>query len=140
MNRILGYMLVGMLVLLVGCGGGQEAEKVMGPEQTLETFCRAVAAGDMEMAEGLCDAEAMKEYLDGWERTWQDLEKKDSCALKIAAGMLSEAEFTVMKVEKKGDERFITYTLASGGKDKTRQAVVTKEEGEWRVKGMTDVQ
>ena len=126
--------------LLVGCGRGQEAEKVMGPEQTLEAFCRAVAAGDMGTAEGLCDAEAMKEYLDGWKSTWQDLEKKDSSALKIAAGMLSEVEFSVVKVEKKGDVRFITYTLASGEKSKTRQAVVSKEEGEWRVKGMTDVQ
>jgi hypothetical protein len=82
----------------------------------------------------------MKGYLETWTETWSELTRKDSSALRIAAGILSESTFTVTNVVKDGDRRIITYTLETGDKSKERSAVVRKEEGEWRVESMTDVQ
>lgn len=133
------YMIIAGLLVLGGCKGEQQ-EQVLGPEETVEAFCRAVAAKDMDRAMELCDTVAMKGYIDGWTRAWEELEQKDSSALRIASGMLTEAAFTVVKTEKAGDDRMVTYTLETGGKSKTRRAIVRKEEGEWRVAEMTDVQ
>ena len=52
------------LMMMAGCGGGQEktgAEKraEMGPEGTVEAFCRAVAGGDFAVAKSLCDPVAI---------------------------------------------------------------------------------
>lgn len=129
-----------LAVLLSGCKDVKQGEQVLGPEAVVEAFCRAVASGDMEQAEELCDTVSMKGYLDGWTETWAELAVKDSSALRIAAGILSESTFTVTDVVKDGDRRIINYTLETGGKTKNRSAVVRKEEGEWRVESMIDAQ
>ena len=129
-----------MVALFSGCRGTEEKGQVLGPEAVVEAFCRAVAAGDMEQAEMLCDTVSMKGYLEEWTETWSELTRKDSSALRIASGILSESSFTVTNVVKDGDRRVITYTLATGDKSKNRSAVVRKEEGEWRVESLTDVQ
>ena len=129
-----------LAVLLSGCKDVKQGEQILGPEAVVETFCRAVASGDMEQAEELCDTVSMKGYLDAWTETWAELAVKDSSALRIAAGILSESTFTVTDVVKDGDRRIINYTLETGGKTKNRSAVVRKEEGEWRVESMTDAQ
>ena len=126
--------------MLSGCRGGEQVEQVLGPEAVIEAFCRAVASGDMEQAGELCDTVSMKGYLETWTETWSELTRKDSSALRIAAGILSESTFTVTNVVKDGDRRIITYTLETGDKGKSRSAVVRKEEGEWRVESMTDAQ
>ena len=128
-----------MVALLSGCKGTQQKGQVMGPEAVAEAFCRAVAAGDMEQAETLCDTVSMKGYLDAWKESWAELAKKDSSALRIAGDILSESAFTVVKVEKDADRRTITYTLEAEGRSKSRKAVLKKEEGEWRVESMTGV-
>lgn len=133
------YIMIAVLPVLSGCRGERQ-EQVLGPEDTVEAFCRAMAAGDMDRAMELCDTVAMKGYLEGWTRTWNELAQEDSSALRIASGMLAEGEFTVVKTEKAGDDRMVTYTLETGGKSNTRRAIVRKEEGEWRVADMTDVQ
>ena len=129
-----------MAAILGGCAGVAEKEQALGPEATVEAFCRAVAAGDMEQAGMLCNTVSMKEYLDVWTATWAELAQKDSSALRIASGILSQSAFTLVKVEKESDRRIITYTLETEGHSKNRKAVVKKEEGEWRVESMTDVQ
>lgn len=133
------HFIIMSLLLLSGCAGG-EKKTVMSPEETVEAFCRTVAVGDMERACELCDTEAMKAYLENWNSTWKQLEKKDSSALRIAAGILSEAEFSVDRSEKDGDRRTVTYTLKTEGQSKSRKAILKKEEGEWKVEGLTDVQ
>ncbi len=138
--KVIFFNVVLMAALLSGCGGAEQKEQVLGPEAVVEAFCRAVAAGDMEQAEMLCDTVSMKAYLEGWTETWSELMRKDSSALRIASGILSESSFAVTKVVKDGDRRIITYTLETGDKSKNRSAVVRKEEGEWRVESVTDAQ
>ncbi len=132
-------MIIAALPVLAGCKGEQQ-ETVLGPEETAEAFCRAVASGDMETAGMLADTVAMKPYLNSWKATWEEMEQQDSSAMKIAAGILSESSFTVVRTEKEGDRRAVTYRLEAEGRIKTRKAVLKKEEGEWRVEEVTDAQ
>ena len=122
------------------CGNGKTDKAVeLGPEQTLEAFCRAVASGEFDKATGLCDTTAMKGYIGQYAQTWNMMARKDSGATAIAAASLANAEFIVEDMTRDGDKRMIIYTIAAG-KDmkKTKTAVVRKEEGTWKVEKITD--
>ena len=121
-----------------GCHRGTEKEQAMSPEQTVEAFCRTLASGEMTKARSLCDTGAMSSYLEDWADKWAELEKKDSSALRIASGILSEADICVLNTERDGEKRIVSYTIEVDGNIKTRRAVVRKEEGEWRVESITD--
>ncbi len=134
--RILKYIFIGIALLAAfSCG---ETKKVMEPEEVVEAFCRAVAAGDFDAACALCDTTSMNGYLENYRETMDSLQKKDSSALMIASSLLAGAEFEVIGTEKNGDERAITYRLAAEGNAKSRKATVKKEEGEWKVTAITD--
>ena len=61
--------------------------------------------------------------------------------MKIAAGILSGMEVQVTDVRKEGDVRTVNYTLtAPDGKKKEKTATLETEEGEWRIKTVTDRQ
>ncbi|MBP3663369.1 MAG: DUF4878 domain-containing protein [Bacteroidales bacterium] len=124
------------LVILAGCGGSNE--KAMGPEETVEAFCRAVTAGQWSQAEALCDTVSMKAYLDSHKEAWETLQREDSCALAIAESILADTVMTVEEVSKEEDRRVVSYTLAADGNSKTRKATLKKEEGAWRVERITD--
>lgn len=127
------------MVMAAGCGGNNaEEKKAMGPEAAVETFCRAVAAGDFETAGGLCDTVSMKGYLDEWRKVWNDLQKEDSSALAIASSMLSGAEIEVIRTERNGEKRTVLYRIEAEGNSKTRTATVKNEEGEWKVEEISD--
>lgn len=140
MNRILKYLIVAAgMVMAAGCGGNNaEEKKAMGPEAAVETFCRAVAAGDFETAGGLSDTVSMKGYLDEWRKVWNDLQKEDSSALAIASSMLSGAEIEVIRTERNGEKRTVLYRIEAEGNSKTRTATVKNEEGEWKVEEISD--
>lgn len=136
-NKIFIAALIGICTLMHGCGDAEE-KKAMGPEAAVETFCRAVAAGDFETAGGLCDTVSMKEYLDEWRKVWNDLQKEDSSALAIASSMLSGAEIEVIRTERNGEKRTVLYRIEAEGNSKTRTATVKNEEGEWKVEEISD--
>ena len=124
------------LVILAGCGGSNE--KAMGPEETVEAFCRAVTAGQWNQAEALCDTLSMKEYLDSHKEAWETLQKEDSCTLAIAESILAETIMTVEQVSREDDRRSVSYTLTADGNSKMIKAILKKEEGAWRVERLTD--
>ena len=136
-NKIFIAALIGICTLMHGCRDAEE-EKAVGPEAAVETFCRAVAAGDFETAGGLCDTVSMKGYLDEWRKVWNDLQKEDSSALAIASSMLSGAEIEVIRTERNGEKRTVLYRIEAEGKSKTRTATVKNEEGEWKVEEISD--
>jgi hypothetical protein len=136
-NKIFIVALVGICTLMHGCRDAEE-KKAMGPEAAVETFCRAVAAGDFETAGGLCDTVSMKGYLDEWRKVWNDLQKEDSSALAIASSMLSGAEIEVIRTERNGEKRTVLYRIEAEGNSKTRTATVKNEEGEWKVEEISD--
>lgn len=132
------FVILAAIVALAGCRQGTEKEQTLSPEQTVEAFCRAVAAGDMAQARSLCDTAEMDDYLQDWADKWAELERKDSNALKIASGILSNADINVLDTGRDGEKRIVRYTIEVDGKVKTRSAVVRKEEGAWRVESITD--
>lgn len=136
-NKIFIAALIGICTLMHGCRDAEE-KKAMGPEAAVEAFCRAVAAGDFETADELCDTVSMKGYLDEWRKVWNDLQKEDSSALAIASSMLSGAEIEVIRTERNGEKRTVLYRIEAEGNSKTRTATVKNEEGEWKVEEISD--
>lgn len=129
-----------VMLAVTACGSGK-TDKVaeMGPEQTLEAFCRAVAAGEFDKATALCDTTAMKEYIEAYVQAWEMQAKADSSATAIAGAVLSEAEITVEDVTREGEKRHILYIMDAGnGLMKEKKATVKKEEGAWKVEQITD--
>ena len=131
-------MAVAGLVVLTGCNGGKE--KSMGPEETVEAFCRAVTAGEWNEAEVLCDTDSMKDYLDSYQEAWETLTQEDGTVMEIAREILSGTVTTVKGVRKEDDRRVVSYTLTADSNSKTRQATLRKEEGAWIVERIADAQ
>ena len=101
-------------------------------------FSKALASGDFENARCLCDSIAMKDYIEGYAEVWNRLQKEDSSALAIAASLLSEAEMSIIRSEKTGDGKDVYYRIEADGNVRELKATVKKEEGEWKVKMITD--
>lgn len=130
-----------MLLAAAGCGQRKAEKKaaVMGPEETVEAFCRTMAAGKFEEAMSLCDTETMKGYIERYAQAWNMMAKKDSGATAIAASSLADADIMVEDIVKDGDRRTITYAIAAGeGMEKKKAATVRKEDGVWKVEKITD--
>lgn len=130
--------LVAFLLLIRGC---EKEEKTveLGPEETVEAFCRAVAGGDFEAAMSLCDTMAMKTYIEKYAEAWRMLEKQNNSVVSIAGTSLANAEINIDDIAKEGDRRHISYTIEAGeGLVKEKTATVKKEEGVWKVEEITD--
>lgn len=124
--------------LLAGCKGGEGKKVDMGPEAVVEAFTRHIAAGEFDQALGLCDTTSMLDYIDQRIDTWERLQKKDSSVLAIASSLLAGAQFKVEKTEKTDIGRDVYYSIETDGHSKGKIATLVKEEGEWRVKMITD--
>lgn len=127
-------------VMMVAAGCGQRSESVeMGPGETVEAFCKALAGGDLEAARELCDTVTMNGYIRNFVEALDMQMQADSCVAGIAAGMLTQAEFAVDEVAKEGDRRIVHYTVkVSEDMTKKKTAKVRKEEGVWKVEAISD--
>ena len=137
MRKGLFLLIIVAAGVVCGCKGERSVE--LGPAETVEAFCKAVAAGEWEEAETLCCAESMTEYIDGIKQAWGRLEKEDSGAAAIAQSLFAEASISVDGVKKEDDRRVVTYTLEIEGLSKKCKATLRKEEGAWRVEKIQDV-
>lgn len=127
-------------VMMMAAGCGQRSESVeMGPGETVEAFCKALAGGDFETARNLCDTVAMNGYIRNYAEALDMQMQADSCVAMIAAGMVAKAEISIDEVVKEGDRRVVHYSvMASEDMAKTKTARVKKEEGAWKVEAITD--
>lgn len=131
-------IVVAAALTVAGCGRKGDAVE-MGPAETVVGFCRAVAGGDFETAESLCDTTTMNAYIRDYAAALEMQVKADSCVARIAAGMVAKAEISVDEVMKEGDRRIVHYTVkVSEDITKTKTARVKKEEGAWKVEAITD--
>lgn len=142
MNKVMAAAVVGVTLMMVaGCGGGKKEKKaeVLGPAETVEAFCRAVAAGGFDEAKELCDTVAMKDYIDTYAGAVEAMARKDSGAVAIAAVTLAAGRFTVDDMTRDGDSRQVHYTIDAGdGMNKKKTATVRRTEGVWKVEKITD--
>lgn len=131
---------VAVVAAMVAAGCGQRSESVeMGPGETVEAFCKALAGGDLEAARERCDTVTMNGYIRNFVEALDMQMQADSCVAGIAAGMLTQAEFAVDEVAKEGDRRIVHYTVkVSEDMTKKKTAKVRKEEGVWKVEAISD--
>lgn len=122
--------------LTAGCSSAEKKENT--PEAVVESFNRAITAGDFAAASALCDTVLMQNYLDSYREAWDVLMDEDSTALSIASAMLSGSVLEITSVEKEEKDRCVKYRLDADGRKKERMARVRKEEGEWRIIAITD--
>lgn len=138
--NVCGQIALLSALMLIGFGKRDKGGP-MKPEEVTETFCRAVAAGDIEAACTLCDTISMKEYLDACRITWEEAMMQDSTAAAIAKGIMDAMEFRADDVSKDGNIRIVTYTIRTPeGQNKSKEARLRKEEGAWIVERITDRQ
>lgn len=138
MKRIISiFALISCLAIICGCH--RQEKSVMDAETVLETFCRAMAAGDFDLAVSLCDTTGMKDYLSAYRQAWEMLQEKDSSTLSIASSQLAGSTFSIADTERTEKGKVIYYSLSTEERTKDRKALVRKEEGEWKVAEITDM-
>ena len=127
-------LLTAVAVILTGCI--QTREAALGPGETLETFYTNLFAGDFDEAESLCDTLGMQEYIEVLRAAW---EQTDSSVMTIVPAILSETTVSITDIVKNGQERTVFHKLtATDGSVKEKIATLRKEEGEWKIKSITD--
>ena len=125
---------VAMALMAVGCGGAKEQE--LGPGETVQAFCKAVAENDLAAAEGLCDMQTMAEYMDSVSEIWGS---SDSPVADIASVMLAEMKVEIDNIVKSENGRTVFYTISlPEGKNKEKIADLKKEEKGWKIERITD--
>ena len=90
----------------------------------VESFNRAITAGDFVTASALCDTVLMQNYLDSYREAWEALMDEDSTALSIASAILSGTVLEITSVEKEDKDRCVKYRLDADGRKKERMARV----------------
>ena len=126
-----------ILTCLTSC---KEKSVEMGPVETLEAFCRAMTAGEWAEAEALCNAYDMKEYIDTYRKAFDELQAGEHNVTTIVRSVLANTEITVLDNKKDDKKRCVTYLLKIGEYNKTRKAILGKEDGKWRVEKIADLQ
>ncbi len=126
---------------VVAAGCSQRSAAGLSPAETVEQFCAALSSGDFAKAESLCGNDASDSCIGAYRTAWEKAENADGSAMKIAAGIMAGVEVIVTDVRKEGEVRTVSYTLtAPGGQTKEKTATLEKEEGEWKIKTVTDRQ
>ncbi len=134
-------ILIAAAVIICSCNQAGKQEKALGPEETVEAFCKAVACGDFSTARELCDTVSMAPYIEACQEKWDNMARMDSALVDIAAALLSSAQIEINETVKDGECRKVFYTIdATMGMKKEKVATVKKEEGAWRVGMISDAQ
>ena len=129
---ILTMFVVMFSVSLFRTCSNKDKKAEMGPEETLEAFYKELCAGEFDRASGLCDSLTISGFRTAWE-------KNDSTVSDIASAILSEMSVTVTDVERDGQTRTVFYELSISDKQsKEKVATLSKEEGAWKIKEITD--
>ena len=144
MNNIIKYgfiagVAIGALAAVILLTRGCSKNTSMDPEDVVEAFTKAVAAGRFEEADGLCDRNSISGYIDTYRNAMEKRSGSDSAAVAIAAGILSDISVEVTDVVKAKRSRTVFYTIRDiYGHSKEKVATLKDEEGEWKVTEIRD--
>ena len=140
-ERIGCTILIAAAVIACSCSQTGKQEKALGPEETVEAFCKAMACGDFTAARELCDTVSMASYIGACQERWDNMARMDSALVDIAAALLSTAQIEIKETVRDGECRKVFYTIdATMGMKKEKVATVKKEKGAWRVGTISDAQ
>ena len=135
-QKIMRNLLFAIAISLIVTGCQQSGGTRPSPDSTLEAFYQNLCSGEFNLAEGLCDREAMKGYMDSFRSAW---ERNDSTIRTITTDILADISIEITETEQKGQNRTIFYKLtAIDGQTKEKIATLKKEEGEWKITAITD--
>ena len=141
MEKIRYIILIAAAVIACSCSQTGKQEKALGPEETVEAFCKAMACGDFTAARELCDTVSMASYIGACQERWDNMARMDSALVDIAAAQLSSAQIEINETVRDGECRKVFYTIdATMGMKKEKVATVKKEKGAWRVGTISDAQ
>ena len=125
---------VAMTLMAVGCGGAREQE--LGPGETVQAFCKAVAEGNLAAAEELCDMQTMAEYMSVVSDTWNNT---DSSVAGIVPVILADMQVEIGNITKSENGRTVFYTISlPEGKNKEKIADLKKDEKGWKIERIID--
>ena len=102
----------------------------------MEAFHKALYSGEFEQAKNLCDTLTMGEYIDAFRTVW---EQNGTSVAEIVSDIMSETQLKVTDTKKSEEGRTIFYELTFDGKSKTKTASMKREEGEWKIAKITDI-
>ena len=127
-------IILSIAALAVSCFHGKES--TLGPGETVEAFHKALYSGEFEQAKNLCDTLTMGEYIDAFRTVW---EQNGTSIAEIVSDIMSETQMKITDTKKNEEGRTIFYELTFDGKSKTKTANMKKEEGEWKIAKITDI-
>ncbi|MGN1232745.1 MAG: hypothetical protein ACI4UJ_04780 [Candidatus Cryptobacteroides sp.] len=102
-------------------------------------FNKALLCGDLNAAEALCDSAGMEGYLQAYRKTWQMVNAEDSSLVNLTSAILSESEVSIISTSRHEKELCVTYVLETRAGNKQKKAMLGKEEGEWKILKLTDM-
>lgn len=122
--------------IFCGCAGVDGTA----PEQVVSAFNEALIQGRFGDAASLCDTLLMDGYLKRYEAGWKRAAKMNGRLTSAAQSALADIRTEIVSVEKDGDKRVVCYKVGIPGSThaKVKKAVLGKEEGEWRIKSVTE--
>jgi ketosteroid isomerase-like protein len=122
--------LICLLVLLAGCGGGDDEKDV---EQTVRDFVTALREQD---ADTFCEDLVTEDFLGQFSGATGD-KARESCKreLNSVTGLQDVRLVKVENTKVDGDEAAVTAVIERQGRRQKQVYRLTKEDGDWKLSG-----
>ena len=130
-------LLILTLFAAVSCFSGKKEDR--GPEAVVTAFNKALLSGDLTAAEAFCDSAGMSAYLQDYMKAWHLVDAEDSALVNLTSSILSESEIRIISTTRQEKELCGIYVLETLAGNKQKKAILGKEEGEWKILKLTDM-
>ena len=125
------------LFAAVSCFSGKKED--LGPEAVVVAFNKAILSGDLNAARALCDSAGMCDYLQTCSKALHLVDAEDSSLVNLTSAILSESEVRIVSTSRQDKELCVIYVLETLAGNKQKKAILGKEEGEWKILKLTDM-
>lgn len=130
-------LLILTLFAAVSCFSGKKEDR--GPEAVVVAFNKALLSGDLNAAGALCDSAGMCDYLQTCSKALHLVDAEDSSLVNLTSAILSESEVRIVSTSRQDKELCVIYVLETLAGNKQKKAKLGKEEGEWKILKLTDM-
>lgn len=130
-------LLILTLFAAVSCFSGKKEEK--GPQDVVVEFNKALLSGNLSAAQALCDSSGMCDYLRTYSKALHMVDAEDSSLVDLTSSILSESQVRIISSSRQDKELCVIYVLETLAGNKQKKAMLGKEEGEWKILKLTDM-